>query len=320
MRIDDATREREIANRWQQTSAQVVDTAKALATGRLELANTATQISARRERLRRRGIRLEAIIGDDDSVWLAFFSRALVAARAVGRVVWLLDGQPPEPVGTGVLVGPRLLLTNNHVIPDPDEATAMAVQFGYEYDDDGRERAADLYPLAPARAFHTEEGLDFTVVGVGDLDGAAPSAKYGTVTLIEATGKALRAEVLNVVHHPRGERKRASIRQNRMVAQDELWLRYTSDTREGSSGAPVFNDQWEMVALHHGGVERRDEAGNRLARSGEIWTEVMGDDAIDYVANEGARVSRIISALRNAGLEEPTRSVVDSALQKGASR
>ncbi|HEY3002592.1 MAG TPA: serine protease [Kribbellaceae bacterium] len=319
MKINDTTREREIANRWEQTIGQVANTAKAVATGRLEMANTADQIAERRERLRRRGIRLESIVGDDDSVWLTFFSRGLIASRAVGRVVRAEDGQPPVPVGTGVLIGRGLLLTNNHVIPEAVDAAAMAVQLGYEYDDNGGERTADLYRLAPAVAFHTDEDLDFTVVAVADLDGDPPGAKYGTVTLIEATGKALRAEILNVVHHPRGERKRASIRQNRMVAQDELWLRYTSDTREGSSGAPVFNDQWEMVALHHGGVERRDEAGNRLTRSGEVWTEAMGDDAIDYVANEGARVSRIIRALRNAGLEEPTKSVVDAALQKGAS-
>jgi len=319
MNIDRTTREDEIAARWQQTIGQVAAFSKAVATGQLAVANTADQIAERRERLRRQGIRLEGLVGQDDSVWLTFFSRGLVAARAVGRVVRAADGEPPEPVGSGVLIGPGLFLTNNHVLPDAIEARDMAVQFGYEYDDNGAERPADLCRFAPDKAFHTDESLDFTVVAVDGLGGAPPGAKYGSVTLIEATGKALKAEILNVVHHPRGDRKRASIRENRMVAEDDLWLRYTSDTRDGSSGAPVFNDQWEMVALHHGGVERRDAAGNRLTRSGEIWTEAMGEDAIDYVANEGARVSRIIRALRNAGLDEPTKAAVDSALQKGAS-
>ncbi len=318
MTIDDATREREIARRWQRTSGQVADTAKAVASGRLDMANTAQEIAEREQRLRRRGIRLEAIVADDDSVWLTFFSRGMTAARTVGRVVRVAAGEPPASVGTGVLIGPGLLLTNNHVVPDPEEAAEMAVEFGYEYDDDGRERTPDRCRLAPAGAFHTDEELDFTVVAVENLDGGEPpGARYGTVTLYPATGKALKAETLNVIHHPRGERKRASVRENRMVAEDDLWLRYTSDTRDGSSGAPVFNDQWEMVALHHGGVEHRDPAGNRLTRSGQLWTEDMGDDAICYVANEGARVSRIVRALQNAELGEPTRSVVEAALRTG---
>jgi hypothetical protein len=304
MNIDHTTREQQIAMRWQQTIEQVAATSMAVGTGRLEIANTADEIGRRSRRLRGQGIRLEALIGDDDSVWLTFFSRGLTAARAVGRVVRPGRGSPPEAVGTGVLIGPGLFLTNNHVIPDAIEAGDLAVQFGYEYDDDGAERSPDLCRFAPGAAFHTDETLDFTVVAVEDLSNAPPAAKYGSVTLIEATGKALKAEILNVVHHPRGDRKRVSIRENRMVAEDDLWLRYTSDTSDGSSGAPVFNDQWEMVALHHGGVESRDAAGNRL----------------DYQANEGARVSRIIRALRNAGLDEPTRSAVGSALEKGASR
>jgi hypothetical protein len=319
MKIDQMTREDEIATRWRQTIGQVAATSKAVATGRLEVANTADEIVERRKRLRPEHIRLEAIVGQDDTMWLSFLSRGLVAARAVGRLVCVAAGQPPRPVGTGVLIGPGLLLTNNHVIPDATEAAAMAVQFGYEYDDNGAERPADLCRFTPEKAFHTDESLDFTVVAVEDLGGAPPAARYGSVILIEATGKALKAEILNVVHHPQGDRKRVSIRENRMVAEDDLWLRYTSDTREGSSGAPVFNDQWEMVALHHGGVEHRDAAGNRLTRSGEVWTAAMGEDAIDYMANEGARVSRIIRALRNAELDELTRSVVESALEKGAS-
>lgn len=319
MRIDDATREREIAERWQQSSGQVADTAKAVATGRLDMANSAGQIAERKERLGRRGIRLEAVVADDDSVWLSFFSRGLVVSRAVGRIVRPVTGGPPEARGTGVLIGPGLLLTNNHVVAEPAEADETAVQFGYEYDENGAECTPRTCRLAPDSAFYTDEELDFTVVAVADLDGEPPGAVYGTAPLFEATGKALRAEALNVIHHPRGDRKRVSIRENRMVAQDDLWLRYTSDTRDGSSGAPVFNDQWEMVALHHGGVERRDAAGNTLTRSGTVWTEELGEDAIDYVANEGARVSRIVRALRNAPLDEPTRAMVDAALRKGAS-
>jgi hypothetical protein len=120
-----------------------------------------------------------------------------------------------------------------------------------------------------------------------------------------------------VIHHPGGDRKRISIRENRLVATDDRWLRYTSDTGFGSSGSPVFNDQWEMVALHHGGVPRNDSLVQHFGRS----ARARRDDAAEadlYVANEGARVSCIIQALEAAHLTEPTASLVTSALNRGA--
>jgi V8-like Glu-specific endopeptidase len=320
MLIDDASaraREQAIASRWAASHDQVTDTAKAVATGRLEIANTADEIKRRQARLDDRGIGLESIIGTDDSLWLSFFSAGLTASRPIGRIVEVAPGAPPTPVATGVLIGASLLLTNHHVIGTADDASGMGVQFGYEYDDRGVELVAQLYPLAPETAFHTDTELDFTVVGVGPVNGAAPGSTYGTIKLIGATGKALKAENLNVIHHPNGDRKKVSIRENRLVAEDDLWLRYTSDTQHGSSGSGVFNDQWEMVALHHGGFARRDAAGNRLTRTGLVWTEDMGEDQIDFVANEGARVSRIVGALQTAQLDPPTRVAVDAALANG---
>ncbi len=307
-----------IARRWDETVDQVSQTAEAVREGRLGLTNTPAEISERRKRLENRGLDLEGLIDEDDSVWLSFFSRGLTAARAVGRVVELPKRAPVKAVGTGVLVSPGLLLTNNHVVPTAEDAAGMGVQLGYDYDSDGAELPYETCRFEPDRCFWTNEELDFTMVAVHDLDGRPPGEKYAWVPLIERTGKALKAEVLNVVHHPGGDRKRLSIRENRMVAEDELWLRYTSDARRGSSGAPVFNDQWEMVALHHGGVPMRDAQGARLDRAGRRWTPEMGEDTKAYVANEGARVSRIVRRLKDIPADAPTKALIDQALQAGA--
>lgn len=314
-----SAREAEIARRWVDSAGQVARTAAAVREGRLSLANTAAEISERQERLKRRRLDLEGIVAEDDSVWVSFLSRGLTAARSVGRIVMPAGGgNPITAVGTGVLVAPSLLLTNNHVIPTADDAAGLVVQFGYDYGDDGEELPYDTCRLEPDRCYWTDEELDFTVVAVADLDGRPPGEKYGVVALIEQTGKALKAEVLNVIHHPGGERKRLSIRENRLVAEDELWLRYTSDTKRGSSGAPAFNDQWEMIALHHGGVPRVDAHGVVLNLAGQPWNPDMGEDAKAYVANEGARVSRIVRRLKAAALEPAAKELVDQALQIGA--
>lgn len=314
---EQASRLRDIRDRWEWSSGQRDAVRVAVGRGELSLANAPEDLRERDARLRRRGLRLEGIVDTDDSVWLSFFDCGLRAARAVGRVVEAAPRQPKRPVGTGCLATPRLLLTNHHVIPTADDAAGMAVQFNYEYDEDGGERPTDDWPLAPADFFVTDPVLDFTLVAVGLRDGSPPGSTYGHIPLIGQTGKAVLGEVLNVIHHPGGQRKRASIRFNRMVAEDDLWLRYESDTREGSSGAPVFNDQWEMVALHHGGVPATDENGFELTRTGQRWTPDMGEGALSYIGNEGARASRIVRSLGRMPLSVAQRELVADILGGG---
>jgi V8-like Glu-specific endopeptidase len=306
--VDD--RVRGIRQRWEASEEQRADARAAVDRRDLSLANSPADLQEREDRLRRRHLRLEGIVEQDDSVWLSFFDCGLRAARSVGRVVEAPRRQPVVPIGTGSLVTDRLLLTNHHVVRTPDEAAGMAVEFAYEYDEDGEPRKEDRWPLAPGDFFVTDPELDYTLVAVTLRDGRPPGETHGCIPLIEQTGKAVIGEVLNVIHHPVGERKRVSLRFNRMVAEDDLWLRYESDTRAGSSGAPVFNDQWEMVALHHGGVSATDDEGFELTRDGRRWTPDMGEDAVAYVGNEGARVSRILRSLRGADVPPEQRRLL----------
>ncbi len=306
--VDD--RVRGIRERWEASEEQRADARAAVDRRDLSLANSPADLQEREDRLRRRHLRLEGIVEQDDSVWLSFFDCGLRAARSVGRVVVAPRRQPVVPIGTGSLVTDRLLLTNHHVVRTADEAAGMAVEFAYEYDEDGEPRKEDRWPLAPGDFFVTDPELDYTLVAVTLRDGRPPGETHGCIPLIEQTGKAVIGEVLNVIHHPVGERKRVSLRFNRMVAEDDLWLRYESDTRAGSSGAPVFNDQWEMVALHHGGVSATDDEGFELTRDGRRWTPDMGEDAVAYVGNEGARVSRVLRSLRAADVPPEQRRLL----------
>ena len=63
-------------------------------------------------------------------------------------------------------------------------------------------------------------------------------------------------------------------------------MHYSADTEPGSSGSPVFNDQWEVVALHHASVRAPEH------------TEFGG------VLNEGIRVSAILGVVKASPLSD----------------
>ncbi len=54
------------------------------------------------------------------------------------------------------------------------------------------------------------------------------------------------------MQHPEGTAKKIAIRNNLVTATSDTDLRYFTDTKQGSSGSPVLDDQWRVVALHRG--------------------------------------------------------------------
>ncbi|MBP8948406.1 MAG: trypsin-like peptidase domain-containing protein [Candidatus Promineofilum sp.] len=248
------------------------------------------------------GLALERILGTSDLLEINFLDLGRRAARPVGRIqVRDLSGHVRE-FGTGFLVSPALLLTNNHVLPAADSARRSLLDLDFEDDEQFRPRTPVVFGLDPDRFFYTDAALDFSLVAVRPAanDGPAELATYGFLPLIEKKGKVLADEYVAVVQHPGGAPKKIALRNNKVVDVFDDFIHYTTDTERGASGSPVFNDQWRVVALHHAGVKKRDSAGRVLAVDGAVWTPAMGEDRIAYVANEGVRISSIVAPLRAA--------------------
>ena len=60
--------------------------------------------------------------------------------------------------------------------------------------------------------------------------------------------------------HAQGGPKQVAIRSNfyfdRVSTKEQPdRIRYLTDTEPGASGSPVFDDRWQVVALHHASVE-----------------------------------------------------------------
>jgi V8-like Glu-specific endopeptidase len=244
----------------------------------------------------------EGNVGVDDTLWSSYLTMGARCAQAVARVIWKDRPAQSNWQGTAFLISDWLALTNQHVLESADAAADAALEFDYEFDERGRERRARLFQFDPGRLFlnfQREGELDYAVVAVAPGRTGAPPAKgRGHLPLIAQRGKAQNGEPLNLIHHPAGARKRITVRDSRLLGVDDHTLHYSGDTLGGSSGAPVFNDQWEVVGLHFGGKAKRNANGQKVLLDGTPWDPSMPTDRIDYEFNVGVRVSSLVRDLR----------------------
>ncbi|MEN3332217.1 MAG: hypothetical protein V7641_1582 [Blastocatellia bacterium] len=259
----------------------------------------------------------ERILGTNDLMGVAFLERGLQVARTVGRVWIAVASGRPLGYGTGFMISPRLLMTNNHVLSSAVDARKSLVEFNYQLGIDGNVLATTSFSLDPDTFFFTDQHLDYAVVAVrlNRADNASLSG-FGWNPLFEEEGKAIISQQLNIIQHPNGEVKQLCLRENQLVDVFDDFLQYRTDTAPGSSGSPVYNDRWEVVGLHHSGVRAKNAAGQILAVDGRIWDPSMGEHRIKWIANEGIRVSRLINHLRNQPMNQDQRRLCDEILTK----
>jgi endonuclease/exonuclease/phosphatase family metal-dependent hydrolase len=225
--------------------------------------------------------KLEKINLGRDFLPASFLADGHMRAESVCRI------RTPTSLGTGFLVAaPEFLMTNNHVLSTEEEAAESVAEFDYE----GVEETV-VVKLRPDRLFITHERLDFTIVG---CESAAVIDRV-PVPLLRNPATVARGDRVNIVQHPRGRRKEIAIHDNKVVTDDlaEL-IRYTTDTEPGSSGSAVFNNAWDLVALHHAGVRFDDGTAE----------------------NEGIRIAAIVAHLtgRRRGRRGGSREALDTLL------
>jgi endonuclease G len=206
----------------------------------------------------------EEIIFDDDTVAYSFLRLGWEAGRAVARVrvrqyrdgqLRLIGGRPDGPhVGTGWLVSGQLLMTNHHVVAARarEELPGLAesdlrlqgrnatAEFDFDVDNvEGIEvTCSDLVAW--------DAGLDYAVLRLSEASGRPPLSLAAERPML-ADGERL---PVNIIQHPMGDPKRVGLRNNLVTHSAERELRYLTDTRKGSSGSPVLDDSWRVVALH----------------------------------------------------------------------
>jgi V8-like Glu-specific endopeptidase len=196
---------------------------------------------------------------------IVFLEVGLQKARSVARV------QTPSELGSGFLIADNLFVTNNHVLPDKETAQQSELQFNYQKDLDGKMAKVTKFKLAPNDFFKTSVENDWTVVRV---EGEA-NQEWGRLELSPAV--VAKGDRVNVIQHPGGLPKQLAYLANTVVYAGEGRVQYLTDTELGSSGSPVFDMHWNVVALHHAGLEP--------------------DKTVDYIRNEGILIDVIIESI-----------------------
>lgn len=221
--------------------------------------------------------RLEKIIGPGNNLLkIRWLEDALKASKAVCRVV-CADGE----LGTGFMTKEGYVFTNNHVIKSVDAAKTARLEFNYEIGADGKTKSRTTYNL-DASDFKSSPPSEFDFARVKVVDRSdAPLSQWGHVEFdpeaIPSVG-----ESVTIIQHPKGEDKQIALNANEVLGQLNQHIFYTTDTEPGSSGSPVFNKDWKVVAIHHagktdaeGGMVINAKGDKRGANRGILFREIF---------------------------------------------
>lgn len=295
------------------------------------------------------------ILPENNFLPVHFLEEGAVVQRAVARVNLSFG------FGTGFLVSPSILMTNNHVLSSENVAAGAKAEFNYQMDFSGIPQSVDSYTFDPSNLFYTNASLDFTIVrikpkcvynlrtsrtinaygpeyGQGGQGGqefygeygepteeamydeytpnpfgpygpypnpATPrlsrntmryprpvivqsychsaGSKWGSLSLPKSVSYAGptaegHGQHVNIVQHPKARRKEVAMQDNTITNIFDERIRYATDTDLGSSGSPVFNNAWDLIAIHHAAGDYVDGG---------------------WVSNEGMRMDSIVENLQN---------------------
>ncbi len=248
----------------------------------------------------------ERVIKGDDTLDINYLEKGSVASKSVCRVD-INSALEREGYGTGFLIAPQILVTNNHVLPEVSYAAHSKIEFNYEYGVNDMPLPIITFRLDPAKLFYTHPELDYTLVWIEKTaeDGHTSIADFKFLHLNPSLGKTKEGNFVSIIQHPDGKMKKVALRKNEVTNLSlPKFIRYTTDTKSGSSGAPVFNDKWEVVAVHHSGIPKYNVHGAILNQSGDVWDSAQGESQIDWLENEGVRVSSIVYDITTAAVRD----------------
>jgi len=220
----------------------------------------------------------EKVLGTDGFVSFKWYSTGIERSKGIA----LIKDRFQEGQGTGFILRGRdikeewgnelFMLTNEHVISNlsgnrtqnslqPDQAR---ISFELSENPDSEMLISEVMFCSPSSE------LDATIVKLSQpVTGVIP---YTIAKHLPTTGGKQRVYVIG---HPKGGKLSLSIHDNVLLDHKAPLVHYRAPTEGGSSGSPVFNSQWDLIALHHAGgfnVSKLNGQGSYPANEG-IWIQ-----------------------------------------------
>jgi V8-like Glu-specific endopeptidase len=210
---------------------------------------------------------------------IAFLQRGLEVARSVCRLRVVCGDR--VGLGSGFRIGPDVLLTNHHVLRDPQQPGAalrgVQARFNHELDWSRNEVDPVTVECDPASVVG-DAADDWAVIRTREpIPAQFPAldvADLGTVAVDDR---------VYIIQHPDGGPKMIGMQHNLVRHVDDRVLQYWTDTKNGSSGSPVFDERWRLVGLHH------------------RWVSIDRGGRVEY-RNQGRRIDRVLSRVRAVGV------------------
>ncbi|MBN2484535.1 MAG: trypsin-like peptidase domain-containing protein [Bacteroidales bacterium] len=192
---------------------------------------------------------------------------------------------------TGALInntrnnGTPYFLTANHCISDTETPKTLITYFNYEYLDCGASQFSSAKSLSGARYITGFSDTDYTLLLLDEVPAPAYQAFYAgwnveSDSLVRSgTG----------IHHPEGARKKVSVSASDIVTvsrtidwngsespENTHWLVFfdKGETRGGSSGSPLFDENNRIIGQLHGGDE--NNFYNLYGKLSRSWDKPAG--------------------------------------------
>jgi hypothetical protein len=255
-----------------------------------EVAFTPAEAAPRRLQAQR-GL-LEAQLGSEQMLPLKQLLKGIDRCRSVA----MITRPGGSGFGTGFVVsakelwggsdGELFILTNAHVVSDDPKARQQTVDQGGSPPLTSSEARVEFeVPGATDQSYRVEDVLWSSppLELDGSLLALTPSLTKRDACPLNITRDHVDEAYhrVYVIGHPGGRSLTFSLADNLVLAFRDPKLHYRAPTEGGSSGSPVFTEDWDVLALHHAGGEEME----RLTGTGV------------YPANEGIWIDAIRRAL-----------------------
>ncbi len=233
---------------------------------------------------------LEKVFGEDSFKTYQWYITGAEHCRMIARI----GRETSKGFGTGFLIrgtdlheqlGDELLLmTNAHVVSEdptdralhPDEAI---VSFEVLDNAGNQYRISEIVWSSPSTA------LDVSVLRFDGTSLATLKELTRDVTFYPLANRLPplgndgdHTERVYIIGHPAGGTLQLSFQDNVLLDYEDPRIHYRTPTTGGSSGSPVFNQQWQLLGLHHGGSSEmpklHGKEGTYQANEG-MWIEAI---------------------------------------------